>query len=112
MRVELVGPVLQLVVREAGVAGELARLAAGTKPASSASERAPPKMNPRASGATTCDTLPPAASRVAVASSCSSSENASGFAISGVASLKLMPGRGKSGTSRISDRRSTGASRG
>src|SRR5947207_2475106 len=65
-------------------------------------------MNPRASGATTCVTRSrPASDLTAPASSARSVENACGSAIRGVASLKLIPGRGKSGTSRIRERRST-----
>src|SRR6202042_2761363 len=84
-------------------AGSLPGLRAGTNPAPSSRARAAPRMKPRASAATTKSTWA-AATRSARPLTAASSAPASSS--SGVMSRNRIPGRGKSGMSRMNSRRS------
>src|SRR5205085_2172411 len=82
-------------------AGSLPGLRTGTKLALRRAARAPPKMNPRASMPTIASTCSPMKRS---ASPSRTTWSARGLARSGVMSRKRIPGDGKSGTSRMSDR--------
>ena len=79
-------------------AGSLPGLRTGTKPTPSARANGAPKMKPRASIASTTST---GTSRQGAANASNAASKAAAFAKTGVMSLKTMPGRGKSATSRM-----------
>ncbi len=85
-------------------AGSLPGFRRGTKPAPNSLATGAARVNPLASIPTT---LVMPAPRWGPARAMISSANVSGWARTGVMSLKITPGSGKSGTSRTSEARST-----
>src|SRR4029077_14064147 len=94
-------PYSRVYACEIRVDGSLPSLRTSAKPAPRRSATAPPRMNPRDSIPATISTP---ASRYGSASPDTAAVNATRSPSNNVMSLNTIPGRGKSGTSRISER--------